>query len=259
MPWKRKEFPMIPGYESKGDNVRAKRWLDFRLNQVLDTEDPVWEVKGELKDREGTVNYVLMDFKYPMKRGKPTDKHYNNWFDSNCCHQITADMWAKASETLQTLRLNQREDEKGYADCEDTSILLVNLFLEKDWKAWECLGKVYRGDRLLGGHGFPLVQDENDDWRLVESTLDEPKKWPNGYPQVDPSENDWKVKDLTYHASMKFNRSHFYKWEGESMDEYLEIDFDEKNKKEKFEAIQEAFRTPVSPVKQAGLLSKLRW
>jgi len=254
MPWERKKFPTIPGYESKGDNVRAKRWLDFKLNQVLDTENPVWEC--ELNSRKEAVNFVIKQFKYPMVRGKPNDKHYNNWFACNCCHTVSADFWQKASETLRTLRLNKK---KGIGDCEDVSILLTTLFLEEDWKAWECLGRVYRGDRLLGGHGWPIVRDENGDWRLPEATLDEPKKWPEGYPKVNPKGNDWKVDNLRYHASMKFNRSHFYKWKGESVEEYLEMDFDEKNRREKFAAIQEAFDAPVSPVEQGGLLSKLRW
>ena len=259
MPWKRKKFPTIPGYESKGDNVRAKRWLDFKLNQVLDTEDPVWEYKDEFNNRKEVVDFVIRQFAYPLKRGKPCDETYNNWFGCNCCHRVSADFWHSASETLQTSRLNRRKDKKGFGDCEDTSILLVDLFLEMGWKAWECLGRVYRGDRLLGGHGWPIVQDENGDWRLVEATLDKPKEWPGGYPKVDPSGNDWKVDNLRYHASLKFNRSHFYKWKGESVGEYLEMDFDEKNRREKFEAIQEAFETPISPVKQAGLLSRLRW
>jgi len=41
--------------------------------------------------------------------------------------------------------------------------------------------------------------------------------------------------------------------------EYLEMDFDEKNKKEKFEAIQEAFDAPVSPMEQRTWLSAFRW
>jgi len=259
MAWKRKKFPTIPGYESEGDTVRAKRWLDFVINQLLDTGDPVWEVKNKLKSRKQVVNFVIEQFKYPMVRGRPNDKHYNNWFACECCHTISSDMWQMASETLRTLRLNRkRASEKGVGDCEDVSCLMVDLFLEKGWKAWECLGRVYRNDRLLGGHGWPIVQDENGDWRLPEATLDEPKKWPDGYPKVNPKGNDWKVDKLRYHASMKFNRSHFYKWKGETVEEYLEMDFDEKNRREKFEAIQEAFETPVSPIEQAGILSKLR-
>jgi len=255
MVWKRKKFPAIPGYESKGDNVRAKRWLDFKLNQVLDTGDPVWEY--EFGNRKEAVNFVIKQFKYPMVRGKPNDKHYNNWFACNCCHTVSADYWQKASETLRTLRLNKK---KGIGDCEDVSILLTALFLEENWKAWECLGRVYRGDRLLGGHGWPLVRDENGDWRLPEATLDEPKEWPEGYPKVNPKGNDWKVNNLRYHASAKFSRSHYYEWsEGKGIGDYLEMDFDSKNKREKFEEIQRAFEVPVSPIEQAGLLAKLRW
>jgi len=214
MAWKRKKFPTIPGYESEGDTVRAKRWLDFVINQLLDTGDPVWETKGELGSREEVVNFVIEQFAYPMKRGRPTDQHYKNYFESQSCHQISADFWQMASETLRTLRLNRKKaNERGVGDCEDTSVLLVDLFLEKGWKAYEVLGRVYREDKLLGGHGWPIVQDENGDFRLVESTLDEPKKWPDGYPHVDPSKNDWKVGDLTYHGDIKFNRKVYMEWE----------------------------------------------
>jgi len=259
MTWTREKFPQIPGYENLGDSLKAKRWLQFSINQLLDSQDPIWEYRDELGSREEVVNFGIEQFAYPMKRGRPTDQHYKNYFESQSCHQISADFWQQASETLRTLRLNRKKaNERGVGDCEDTSVLLVDLFLEKDWKGWECLGKVYRGDRLLGGHGWPIVQGEDGDWRLVESTLDEPKRWPNGYPCADPSENDWRVDNLRYHASVRFNREYFYKWEEESVEEYLEMEFDEKNRREKFEAIQEAFEAPVSPIEQAGILSKLR-
>jgi len=257
--WSREKFPTISGYESRGDNIKAKRWLDFKINQLLDTSDPVWETKGKLKSRKQVVNFVIEQFKYPMVRGRPNDKHYNNWFSSNACHTITGDFWQMASETLRTLRLNQQKaSERGVGDCEDVSCLMVDLFLAKGWKAWECLGRVYRGDKLLGGHGWPIVRDQNGDWRLPEATLDEPKSWPDGYPKVDPQGNDWTVDNLRYHASMKFSRSHFYKWKGESVKEYLGMDFESKNQKEKFEEIEKAFDAPVSPIQQAGILSKLR-
>jgi len=259
MAWKRKKFPTIPGYESEGDSVSAKRWLDFKVSQLLDTADPVWETKGKLKNREDTVNLVINQIKYPMKYGKPCDTHYNNWFKSQSCHRISADFWQQASETLRTIRLNLKKGQKkGRGDCEDVSCLLVALFLEQDWRAWECLGRVYRGDRLLGGHGWPIVEDENGDWRLVEATLSEPKEWPEGYPKVDPKSNDWTVDNLRYHATIKFNRTHYYEWEEKAMVEYVEIPFEKKNRQEKFEVIQEAFEAPVSPVQQAGILSKLR-
>lgn len=255
MSWKRKEHPTIPGYESKGDSVLAKRWLDFRINQLLDTWDPVWEYTfGSKKD---ICNFVIRDIKYPMRRGKPSDKHYANWFDCLCCHQITSDYWSLASETLRTLRLNK---DKGVGDCEDTTILFVTLFLQHDWKAQACFGKVYRDDNLLGGHAFGIFEAEEDDkYRLYESTLDEPPEYPNEYPIVDLSKNRWEIGNIIYEADLRFDRDYYWEWEGSSMDEYLEKRFEDKERREKYEAIQSEWQIPVSPLKEAGILSALRW
>ncbi|GAI30234.1 unnamed protein product, partial [marine sediment metagenome] len=44
--WIKKEMPLIPGFESLGDNVEAKRWLDFKLDQILDTGAPLCEYRS---------------------------------------------------------------------------------------------------------------------------------------------------------------------------------------------------------------------
>jgi len=261
MAWKRKPMPTISGYESLGDDVRAKRFLDFKLNQLLTTEDPVWEFRDEFASRGEVVNFVIERFEYPIVRGVPNDKHTMNWFGGRECYTITADYWQDAAETLRTLILSEKREgrgAKGMGDCEDTSVLLVDLFLERGWGAWECLGRVYRGSRLLGGHGWPLVQDERGGWRLVESTLDEPKPWPDGYPRVNPAKNDWRVGDLRYRADVRFNRTHYYEW-GRTIDSYLAMEYGEKETREKYREIERAWRSPVKPLRRAGLLSRLRW
>jgi len=184
MPWVRKPFPTIPGYESEGDTVEAKRWLDFKINELLDTGDPVWEYRDELRSIKDICEFVIKEFDYPMRWGTPTDVHRNNWFSGLCCHQITLDYWQCASETLMTLRLNRRYGRKGYGDCEDTSALFVTLMEEKAFEAYMCLGLVYRGEDLLGGHGWAIFKDEIGMWRLYESTLDVPPVYPDGYPTV---------------------------------------------------------------------------
>jgi len=45
MSWVKKEFPLIVGYESLGNDVRAKRFTDFKIYQLLDTFDPIWQFR----------------------------------------------------------------------------------------------------------------------------------------------------------------------------------------------------------------------
>lgn len=263
MPWVRKPFPTIPGYESKGDSVEAKRWVDFKINELLDTGDPVWEYRDELKSIKDICEFVIKEFDYPLRWGTPTDVHRNNWFSGLCCHQITLDYWQTASETLRTLRLNRLKGKKGYGDCEDTSVLFVTLMEEKCHEAYECLGLVYRGDELLGGHGYAIFMDEVGVWRLYESTLDVPPPYPDGYPAIGPGANEWKVGDLRYVAWVKFNRREYYEWveEGEKsmISLYLNLTGRMKERRRKYEEIAKAWGLPVKPLRRLGLLGRLRW
>lgn len=257
MSWIKKVSPQIPGYENLGDNVEAKRWLQFDIRQLLDTGDPLWEYRALLKTREQVCNFVISQFDYPMRAGLPTDKHYNNWFDSNCCHTISQDYWQCASETLRTLRLNQRENEKGIGDCEDVSVLFTTLFLMKRWQAWECLGYLLRDGAVLGGHGWSIFRDKGGSWRLYEATLSTP---PGGYPLIDPEATAWKVGNTTYEGLVKFNRHEYYESEeGNLMDRYLGLKVKDKETRAKHEAISEAWRTKTKPLARVGLLERLRW
>jgi len=263
MPWVKKSFPVIPGYESKGDSVEAKRWLDFRLDEFLRSDEVVKRFADKLKTIREICEFVITQFDYPLRFGAPTDVHKNNWFSGLCCHQITLDYWQTASETLRTLRLNRLKGKKGYGDCEDTSILFVALMQEKCYEAYECLGLVYRGDELLGGHGWAIFKDEVGVWRLYESTLDQPPEYPNGYPIVDPSSNEYRVGDLRYVAWVKFNRHEYYEWieggEKSMMTLYLNLTRRMKERRRKYEEIGKAWNLPVKPLKKLGLLGRLRW
>lgn len=266
MSWIKKEFPTIRGYESLGDTIEAKRWLDFRISQLLDTGDPLWEYRGVLKARKDVCDFVIMEFDYPLSMGLPTDNHYNNWFCSNCCHCITQDFWQMASETLRTLRLNQRQGRKGVGDCEDVSVLFTTLFLMKRWEAYECLGYVLLDNEMLGGHGWSIFKDEDGVWRLMEATLSEAPKYPNGYPAISPDETEWKVGDITYRAFVKFNRHEYYENEEEyyqgaatAMDALLRVRLKAKETRRKYEAISRAWHQKAKPLTKLGLLSRLRW
>ena len=260
--WTEKEFPTIEGYESLGDDVEAKRWCDFVLNQLLDTGDPLWEYRSLLKTRRNVCDFVITEFDYPFSAlGLPTDKHLNNWFSGNCCHQISLDYWQTASETLRTLRLNERQGGKGLGDCEDVSVLFTTLFLMKRWQANEVLGAVIQGGQLLGYHGWSIFQDENGIWRLYEATLSEAPQYPNGYPVINPDEIEWKVGDLIYRGYVKFNRKKYYENDeaGDMMDLLLKVNFRRKETRKKYEAISRAWRQKAKPIKQIGLLGRLRW
>jgi len=260
MPWFRKEIPLIPGYELLGDTVTAKSWLNFKISQLLDSGYPLWEYRSILKTREDICNFVISQFDYPMARGVPTDKHYNNWFDSNCCHQITQDYWQQASETLRTLRLNQRSGKKGFGDCEDVSCLFVTLFLMKGWQAWECLGLVLQDGQVLGGHGWSLFPDGLKHWRLYEATLSTPPIYPGGYPITDPDATEWKVGDVTYQCFAKFKRKEYFESsEVDMFTKYLNLKLGAKETRKKYEAIATAWKQKTKPLVKLGLLSKLRW
>ena len=199
------------------------------------------------------------------KYGMPTDVHRNNWFSGLCCHQITLDYWQCASETLITLHTNKLKGKKGYGDCEDTSVLFVTLMLENGHEAYECLGLVYRGDELLGGHGWAIFKDEEGVWRLYESTLDVPPEYPSGYPIVDPDCNEWKIGDIRYVAWVKFNRREYYEWTDETeksmISFYLAISRRMKESRRKYEEIERAWGRTTKALTKArkSLLAKIRW
>jgi len=253
-------MPLIPGYESLGDSVEAKRWLDFKLDQILDTGAPLCEYRSILKTKEDICNFVISQFDYPMVRGVPSDVHKNNWFQGLCCHQVTQDYWQMASETLRTLHLNQREGKKGYGDCEDVAALFVTLFLMKRWDAWMCLGAVLQDGKLLGYHGWGIFEEIDGICRLYEATLSIPPMYPEGYPEIDPDATEWKVGDVTYQAFAKFKRKEYYESSEEEMfAQYFNLRFKIKETRKKYEALQRAWHTPVKPLKKLGILSKLRW
>jgi len=237
--WLKKDFPLIEGYESVGE--RGKRWLDFKINELLDTADPVLEYRHRFKSRKEICEFVITQFAYPLKFGMATDKHYNNWFSGLCCHKITLDYWQTASETLRTLHLNKRVGKPGYGDCEDTSVLFTTLMLQAGYQAYEIFGVVYKGDELLGGHGYAIFKDEEGKWRLFESTLDAPPRYSEGYPAVDITKNRWKVGDLSYEGWLMFNRKEYYEWEENGIEGYLKFRHKDKNSKKKHKMINMAW------------------
>jgi hypothetical protein len=258
MGWIRKDMPVIEGYEAWGDNVISKRWVSFKLSELLDTENPVWEFRDEFKTRKEVCEFVITEFDYPFHHGVPTDVHRNNWFHGLCCHQITEDYWQTASETLTTLKLNSRLGKKGLGDCEDVATLATTLFLEKKWKVYECLGVVLEDDKELGGHAWVIWEDKDGQWRLLEATLSIPPSYPDGYVPIDPEQTEWVVNGLTYRAFVKFNRHEYYESEN-GFGKYFTMKFNAKETRKKHEAISRAWMIKTKAARKLGLLAKLRW
>ncbi|GAI06373.1 unnamed protein product [marine sediment metagenome] len=266
--WIKKSMPALPGYESLGDSAEAKRWLDFNLGELLAADDDLLDyitskTPGSglgIETREDICNFVISAFDYPMVRGIPTDCHRNNWFSGLSCHQVTQDFFQTASETLRTLRLNQRIGKKGYGDCEDCAALFVTLFLMKKWQAWDCIGAVYQNARLLGYHSFAIFEGEAENNRLYEATLSEPPAYPSGYPKINPEATEWQVGPLTYQGFAKFNREEYYEnEEAEDPLKALRIGLRGKETRKKHEAITKAWGIKTKPLRRPGLLTKLRW
>jgi len=263
MAWIKKEMPLIQGYESLGDTVASKFWVDQKLNEWLDTGDPVFQFAHKFKTRKEICDFIIKDFEYPLRFGVPDDKHTYNAFSGKRCYTISADYWAPCSETLRTLVLEQRKsgaNAAGMANCEDSSIAFVTLFLQKRWKAFECLGAVYSGAELLGYHGWAKFRSEGGEWRLYESTLNVPPNYPEGYPKIDPEDTKWNVNGLTYKAFCRFNRHEYYEsGEGDLLTEYLKQPFKSKETRMKYEAIAKAWHQKTKPLQAAKFVAKLRW
>lgn len=253
--WVEKEMPLVEGLESN-DSLKAKRWMDFYLNELLDDREPVMKQAKNLATRWDVCRFVIEQIDYPLVRGIPTDKHRDNWFGGLCCHTISPDFWQQASETIRTLRLGQANNKNGYGDCEDASILFVDLFLINGWEAFECFGEVYEGGELLGGHGWAIFEDAPSTWRLYEATLDTPPVYPGGYPIIDPERTEWMLGGLTYSAQVKFNKDRYYESGDGMLSGYLALRL--KETKRKYKALQRAWQVSVKPIARGGILGRLR-
>lgn len=206
-----------------------------------------------------TVNNVINKIKYPLtSSGQPTDLHYYQAFRKWLwtCHKTFRndyDYWQFAWETIWL----------GYGDCEDTSILCgsglellmrkmqnyYSMFFSniKSINYYVVLGAVFKDERLLGYHGWVIVLCTDNNWHLVETTLDTPYTSINEIPVIDFDTNMWYVGDIMYEGYIIFNKREYGEWYMSekpkmSLQEWLKIKRKMKECKKKYKALQNVYK-----------------
>jgi len=139
------------------------------------------------------INKVLTEIKYPFDIfRKPTDEHvymafkkFRFTYHRKFINKV--DYWQTASETA-WLKMG---------DCEDSSTLMHTIFIMRSIDSLWCIGLVYLRNRMLGGHAW-VVGKLDQNYRLVETTLEQPVPSITFFPVVNIDETNWKWKQLTY-------------------------------------------------------------
>jgi len=184
--------------------IENKRFPEQRIS-LLDLIDDTYLTRQFFKDLTllGAINKVLVEIDYPIFGKRISDFHYyqafkTSWFGCYKSFANAEDYWQFAWETA-WLKMG---------DCEDTSILLASYLEMHKYNYYICFGEVYHQNTLLGGHAWIVVEisPPEGNWRLVETTLDEPIPNLNVLPQVDILFNDWYVDEIRYHAYIMINK-----------------------------------------------------
>lgn len=248
MVWVAKPFPTVPGLDIAPPRI-AKRLWSVKLHQLINDRwsyfersfvDSVERVYGSMGVEEA-IRFVVEVFEYPLYLGiVPTDWHsfdgFRLWFLPPIQRiDIELDYWRSAAESM----LFYEATGKGVGDCEDCSILLGAAMKLLGVDYYVCMGMVYRGSELLGGHAWVLASIDGS-WRLVETTLD---RMPRSFPEVDVDSNVYVVGDLRYEAMLRFNHIRYEEWgeEGDRFAEYLGLDPRRKRGRRKLRAIRSSW------------------
>lgn len=236
------EFPIIEG----------KRFWPFRLNDLIDKWSHQVNKKSiDLPDEPKPIaDFVIENHTYPMHNGRPDDRHKLEAFhgDQQFNKTVERDFWQYPEETLVF----------GVGDCEDVSILAVSLIgkVLNASQVYEVLGVVKDADsgRILGGHGWTYAR-YNGEWHYLEMTR---QNAPSKYPTVPDIREPYEYGDWNLVPHVLFNWTKFEELKG-GLTSYLDMDFEEKETQEKYEALAEINDDPMKPLEKAGLMAKLRW
>jgi hypothetical protein len=166
------------------------------------------------KDLLTCFNKILVNIKYPLNYYcRDVDDVYYRYgtylptiFDTIYLVNLynLKDFWKKCSETCRD----------GYGDCEDTSALTHCLFLRNQVDSFHCFGLVYKvvddEKKLLGGHSFVIARIDTN-YRLIETTLDEPVDSFSIFPVYDFTKPYIKFGDYIYYiVFMIHNKSELW-------------------------------------------------
>jgi hypothetical protein len=134
-----------------------REWLRFQQDQVL------LETLREIPDLPTNRAWGAFDRRALLVWDFVARRVQYN-FDKD--RQGYNDFWLFPDETLSL----------GCGDCEDSAILLGALLVASGISPYcvrVVLGRLYDAHgTLLGGHAWPVYQDEGGVWRLLEATLD---------------------------------------------------------------------------------------
>ena len=268
--WVKKKPFVIPSLEHYPPE-RAKRFTDAKITSLPRMRaNWVKEKMGELGilDMRTAVEFGIRQVGYPLVNGVPDDWHEWNAYKGRDCYKVTEDYWDATWEVMMEVVLCRRQGCEPLADCDGSSEYITGMLRILGVDAWEVFGEVYRDSQPLGGHAYLYARFPDGKYKLIESTLDTPPKWPDGYPVIDPSTNKWRVGNITYVGDFRFNDEELYEWSetgsggeepGFRVRKHLEMTRRERERREKYDAIAEAYGVATKPHRKRGLLSRLRW
>lgn len=231
---------------SEFPTVEEKRFWPFRLNEVFTPySHQVLEFCEGVEHPKELADQVIREVEYPLDRsGRPTDRHQYNAYTGKYkfCVERKRDYWDTGDEVAST----------KIADCEGSSIFFVTCCgsPEIKWRAdrvYEVFGVVRDADTndVLGGHGWS-VASWGGNFRLVESTLDVP---PEEYPAVENIREPHQQGNWIYDPYAIFNWSRFEEVKDGMFSEYFKLSLEEKETREKYEALEKAWDLPVTPLR----------
>jgi len=182
--------------------------------------------------------WVAEKVQYPFNRyGQPTDRAEINLMEGKYCDTNAWDWWDFPNEVIRA----------KWSNCEGCGALIASLlrtFLPSE-RVWWCLGYVMiEGQRY--GHGWAQVIRKDGKEYILEGTLDElpPQPWktteelPQYYAEV--KVNDQLIEEMGSER-LEYRKSHR-----------------EKDKMEKFQALQRLWNWKVKPISQLKRMKAIK-
>jgi len=187
--------------------VRKKRCVVGYRDQFVATDIREWVKPPPNYMLEGALSEEISELPRDKEPGSFDKRAWLIWkyvaeiiiyvYDKKA-HDLP-DFWMFPEELLRMLQ----------GDCEDSTYLLCSLLLASGISPF-CVRAVLgivrdRNGEILGGHAWPVYLDEDGEWRLLESTLE-------NVPAEMPLADSLTEKDLhfQYEPMLCFNQHHLW-------------------------------------------------